>query len=267
MPSKVWSGHLTFGLVSIPVEVVTAARRKTIDLDLLHAKDHSRIRQVLYCQAEDKPLDRSEIVKGFEYEKGRYVVLEQKEIDAIKPPSAKSIEILEFVDAAEVDPVYLDTSYYLLPAEGGEKPYALLYSAMHSTRYYAVAKITMHEREYTTIVRCGEHGFLMHTMYYANEVKEVKAFQHEPKAVSQKELTLAKALIENLSDKFDPSKYENTYLNRLEQAIQSKAKGKKIVAAPAATKPKVIDIMEALQKSLKTRKPVRKVVAKKRKAS
>lgn len=250
MASKVWSGHLTFGLVSFPVQMVTAARRKAVDLDLLHATDHSRIRQVLYCKAEDKPLERNEVVKGFQYEKDRYVVVDPKDLAQIKPKSAKVMEILEFVNAAEVDPIFFDTSYYLLPSEGGEKPYTLLYIAMHSTNYFALAKMTMHQREYTVVIRCGARGFVLHTMFYADELREEQAFRTESKLVVQKELTLAKALIENLSSTFEPGKYQDDYRIQFEQLIQAKIKGKKIVKAPASIMAPVIDIMEALQKSL-----------------
>jgi len=250
MASTVWSGHLTFGLVSFPVQMVTAARRKAVDLDMLHATDHSRVRQVLYCQAEDKPLERSEVVKGFQYEKDRYVVIDPKDLALIKPKSAKVMEILEFVNGAEVDPIFFDTSYYLLPSEGGEKPYTLLYIAMHSTNYFALAKMTMHEREYTVVIRCGSRGLVLHTMFYADELREEQAFRTEPKLVVQKELTLAKALIENLSSTFEPGKYQDNYRIQFEQLVQAKIKGKKIVRTPAAVTAPVIDIMEALKKSL-----------------
>ncbi len=261
MPSSVWSGHLTFGLVSIPVQVLTAARRKTVDLDLLHEEDHSRIRQVIYCQAEDKPLERSEIVKGFQYEKGHYVVMEATEIEKIKPKSAKIMEILEFVNASDVDPIYFDTSYYLLPSEGGEKAYTLLYIAMHNTNYYALAKLTMHEREYTTVIRCGARGLVLHTMFYPDEIREEQAFRTEPKIVAQKELALAKALIDNLSSKFDPSKFHDAYRDQLEELIQAKIKGKKYVVAPSTATAPVIDIMDALQKSLSRRDPAQLAAA------
>lgn len=253
MASTVWSGHLTFGLVSLPVQLVTAARRKSVDLDLLHEADHSRVRQVLYCKAEDKPLERREIVKGFQYEKDRYVVLDPKELKKIKPKSAKVMEILEFVNSEDVDPIYFDTSYYLLPEEGGEKPYTLLFIAMHNTKYFALAKVTMHEREYAVVIRCGARGLIVHTMFYADELREEQAFRTEPGAVAQKELTLAKALIENLASPFEPKKYKDSYRTQLEQLIQARIKGKKFVSAPAAHAAPVTDIMEALQKSLSQR--------------
>ena len=279
MASTVWSGHLTFGLVSIPVQLATAARRKTIDLDLLHKKDHSRIRQVLYCQAENKPLEREEIVKGFQYQKNHYVEIDPKELEKVKPESAKTMEILEFVEASEVDPIFLDTSYYLLPDEGGEKPYTLLYIAMHKTNFYALAKVTMHQREHTVLIRCGPRGLVLHTMFYADELRQEQAFRAEPRLVSEKELALAKNLIENLASPFDPTKYKDTYRERVEQLIAARIKGKKIVIPPASKSAPIIDIMEALQKSLAAKKrpqlvaPVakkpaaKKAVAKKKKAS
>src|SRR5713226_1033797 len=123
MASSVWKGHLTFGLVSMPVRLFSAARSETISFNLLHKSDHSRIKQVTCCQAEDKPVPRSELVKGYEYEKDRYVVIEDEDIKKVAPKTAKVMEILEFVKSAEVDPVYLESSYYIAPDEAGEKPY------------------------------------------------------------------------------------------------------------------------------------------------
>ena len=252
--SAVWSGHLTFGLVSIPIQLLTAARRKSVDLDLLHEADHSRIRQIIYCQAEDKPLERSELVKGFQYEKDHYVVIEPKELEKIKPKSAKVVEILEFIKGAEVDPIYLDASYYILPSEGGEKPYTLLYIAMQNTNLYALAQLTMHQREYTVLIRCGPSGLVLHTMFYADELRQEQAFRSEPRLVVEKELSLAKSLIEALTAPFEPQKYKDNYRFQLEQIIEAKQKGKRFVITPAATLAPVIDIMEALQKSLAQKK-------------
>lgn len=260
MPRALWSGYLTFGLVSFPVELVPAARRKTIDFDLLHRKDHSRIRQVIYCQTEDKPLKRDELVKGFEYEKDKFVVFEPEEIKAAAPAAAKVMEIQEFVDATEIDPIYFDTSYYLLPGEGGTKPYALLFAAMRETNYSAIAKLGMHNREYTVVLRCGDNGLRLHTMFYADEIREASEFDADSKRVAAKELTLAKSLIKSLAGEFDPSQYHDAYRERLEEMIQAKMKGKKIVATPAPKVGKVVDIVAALKKSLENapaRKPPR----------
>ncbi len=156
MASTVWKGHLTFGLVSFPVKLYSAARSESISFNQLHKHDGSRVKQVLYCQLEDKPIPRSEIVKGYEYEKDHYVVIEDEEVKKVAPASAKVMEILEFVKNDQVDPIYLETSYYMAPDEAGEKPYALLFEALKKTGYAGVAKIAMHNREHIVILRAGK---------------------------------------------------------------------------------------------------------------
>src|ERR671933_2198178 len=155
MAASTWKGHLTFGLVSFPIRLFSAARSETISFNLLHQPDNSRIRQVTYCQAEDKPVSRSELVKGYEYEKDHYVVIDEEDIKKVAPKTARVMEIQEFVKADDVDPVYLESSYYLAPDEGGEKPYALLFEALRESAYYALAKIAMHNREHIIILRPG----------------------------------------------------------------------------------------------------------------
>src|SRR5208282_3992370 len=152
MATSVWKGHLTFGLVSFPVKLFTAARSEGISFNQLHKSDHSRIKQVIYCQAEDKPIPRSEIVKGYEYEKDRYVVIEDEDVKKVAPQTAKVMEILEFVPTDQVDPIYLETSYYMAPDEAGEKPYALLFDALKRSSRVGVAKIAMHNREHIVIL-------------------------------------------------------------------------------------------------------------------
>ncbi len=173
MATTIWRGHLTFGLVSLPVKLYTAARSENISFNQLHKTDHSRVKQVLYCQAEDRPIERSEIVKGYEYEKGRYVVIDDEDIRKVAPKTAKVMEILEFVKAADVDPVYYESSYYMAPDDAGEKPYALLFDALRRTGYVGVEKMTMHNREHIVILRPGPRGILLHTMYYAHEIRTV----------------------------------------------------------------------------------------------
>ena len=140
MASTVWKGHLTFGLVSFPVRLYSAARGESISFNQLHKADNSRIKQMIYCAAEDKPIPRSEIVKGYEYEKDRYVVIEDEEIKKVAPATAKVMEIQEFVKSEQVDPIFLETSYYMAPDEAGEKPYALLFDALKRTGYVGVAR-------------------------------------------------------------------------------------------------------------------------------
>ena len=250
MASTVWKGHLTFGLVSFPVRLYSAARSESISFNQLHKHDGSRIKQVLYCQAEDKPIPRSEIVKGFEYEKDRYVVVEDEEIKKVAPATAKVMEILEFVKSDDVDPIYLETSYYMAPDEAGEKPYALLFEALTKTGYAGIAKIAMHNREHIVVLRPGEKGVLMHTMYYTHEIRQVDEFRTDLSLVKDKELALATNLIEALAADFDPSKYTDEYRDNLLRMIEQKKAGEEVVATPEPQQSKVIDIMEALKASL-----------------
>lgn len=255
MATSVWKGHLTFGLVSLPVKLFTAARSETLSFNQLHKHDNSRIKQVIYCQAEDKPIPRDEIVKGYEYEKGKYVVVQDEEIKKVAPKTAKVMEILEFVKSGDVDPVYLESSYYMAPDEGGEKPYSLLFETLKETKYYAVAKIAMHNREHIVIVRPGERGMILHTMYFEDEVRRTDEFRTDTHVVSEKEKNLAKMLVESLAGEFEPGKYHDTYRDNLHKLIEAKIEGHKVVETPEPHIAPVIDIMEALKKSLEARKP------------
>jgi len=262
MASSVWKGHLTFGLVSFPVRLFSAARGETISFNLLHKPDHSRIKQVIYCQAEDKPVPRSELVKGYEYEKDRYVEIDDEEIKKVAPKTAKVMEILEFVKADQVDPIYLESSYYVSPDEGGEKPYALLFQALKESQFYALAKIAMHNREHIIVLRPGAKGILSHTMYYQDEIRQVDEFRTDTSLVKDKELAMAKMLISSLEADFEPQKYHDQYRENLHKMIEDKIEGKKVVAAPTEHVAPVIDIMEALKKSLaEKRKPAQAATA------
>jgi DNA end-binding protein Ku len=256
MASSVWKGHLTFGLVSFPVRLFSAARSETISFNLLHKDDHSRIRQVTYCQAEDKPVPRSELVKGYEYEKDHYVEIEDEDIKKVAPKTAKVMEILEFVKADDVDPVYLESSYYVAPDEGGEKPYALLFQALRESKYFALAKVAMHNREHIIVLRPGAKGILSHTMFYQDEIRQVDEFRTDTSLVKDKELAMAKMLISSLEAEFEPQKYHDNYRANLQQMIEAKVAGQNVVATPETHVAPVIDIMEALKKSLaEKRKP------------
>jgi len=262
MAASVWKGHLTFGLVTIPVRLFSAARSETISFNMLHKDDHSRIRQVTVCQAEDKPVSRNELVKGYEYEKDHYVVIEEEDIKKVAPKTAKVMEILEFVNADQVDPIYLESSYYMAPDEGGEKAYALLFEALSQSKFYALAKVAMHNREHIIVLRPGPKGILSHTMYYQDEIRQVDEFRTDTSLVKDKELDMAKMLISSLEADFEPQKYHDTYRDNLQKMIEAKIEGKKVVATPTATIAPVIDIMEALKKSLaEKRKPAQVAMA------
>jgi DNA end-binding protein Ku len=262
MASTVWRGHLTFGLVSFPVRLYSAARGETVSFNLLHAKDSSRIKQITYCQAEDQPVPRSELVKGYEYEKDHYVVIDEEDIKKVAPKTAKVMEILEFVKGEQVDPIYLESSYYLAPDEGGEKPYALLFEALRQAQFYGVARIAMHNREHVVILRPGNKGILLHTMYYPDEIRQVDEFRTNTDLVKPKELDMAKMLIDTLAADFEPAKYHDSYRDNLQKMIEAKIEGRKVVETPEAHVAPVIDIMEALKRSLaEKKKPVKVATA------
>jgi DNA end-binding protein Ku len=250
MAASVWKGHLTFGLVTIPVRLFSAARSETISFNLLHKDDHSRIRQVTYCQKEDKPIQRSETVKGYEYEKDHYVVLDEEDIKKVAPKTARVMEILEFVKADQVDAIYLESSYYVAPDEGGEKAYALLFTALRDSGYYGLAKVAMHNREHIIVLRPGAKGILSHTMYYQDEIRQVDEFRTDTSLVKDKELAMAKMLISSLEAEFEPQKYHDEYRDNLQKMIEAKIEGRKVVEIPTERVAPVIDIMEALKKSL-----------------
>ena len=254
MASTVWKGYISFGLVSIPVRLFSGARGETISFHLLHKSDNSRIHEVIYCNAEDKPVTRADLVKGYEYRKGKYVVLTPEEIKKATPPTVKVMEIMEFVKGEEIDPIFFESSYYVAPDTNGKKPYALLLEALQQSGFDALAKMTMHRREHVVILRPSQRGLMLHTMYYVDEIRNVAEFEPHKNLVNEKELKLAKSLIQSLVGDFHPEKYKDTYRENLKKLIAAKAKGKEIKAAPEPTPAKVVDIMEALQKSLAEKK-------------
>jgi len=251
MAASVWSGYLTFGLISMPVRLFSGARSSGISFHMLHRDDLQRVKQQLYCPADNRVIERSEVVKGYEYRKDEYVVVEPEEIKKIEPKTAKTMEILEFVKASEVDPVYFESSYYMLPEEAGRRPYALLTKALEETEYYAIAKLTMHNREYTVIVRPRDGGMMLHTMYYAEEVREVEGFGAPEVELKEAEVKVAHQLIEALAAEWEPEKFHDNFQDNLKNLIQTKLEGGKIaeVEKPKKLAP-VVDLMSALKQSL-----------------
>src|SRR2546421_530964 len=251
MAASVWSGYLTFGLISMPVRLFSGARSSGISFNQLHRTDHQRVKQQLICSVDGQVLDRSDIVKGYEYRKGEYVVIEPEEIKKIEPKTAKTMEILEFVKADDVDPVYFESSYYMTPEEAGRRPYALLTKALEESEYVAIAKITMHNREYTVFLRPHEGGLMLHTMYYADEVKKLEGFGAPDVQLREAEVKVAHQLIEALADEWDPEKYKDNFQENLKKLIETKLEGGEVAAVE---KPKklapVVDLMAALKQSL-----------------
>ena len=258
MATTIWKGHIAFGMVSFPVKLSAAARSETISFHQLHHCDHSRVKQVLYCQAEDQPVSRSELVKGFEYEKDRYVILDERDLARAEPRTARLLEVLEFVPAAEVDPVYLDTSYYIAPEAAGQRPYTLLLEALRQSGYVALAQWTAHNRERLVLIRPGRCGLILHTLYYHDEVRAREEFRTETTEIAARELELARLLVDALAAPFEPVKYRDRYRENLRALIEAKIRGQEVgeqVAEPALAP--VVDILEALKASLaRAKKPV-----------
>src|SRR6266513_5510095 len=207
MAASVWSGYLTFGLISMPVRLFSGARSSGISFHMLHRDDLQRIKQQLYCPADNRVVERSEIVKGYEYRKDEYVVVEPEEIKKIEPKTAKAMEILEFIKNQEIDPIYFESSYYLMPEEAGKKPYALLTRALEESDHVAIAKLAMHNREYTVFLRPYNGGLMLHTMYYQDEIRTVPNFGEGHTNLKDAEVKVAHQLIEALAAEWEPTKY------------------------------------------------------------
>ena len=251
MAATVWKGFISFGLVSFPVRLFAAARPKGIHFHMLHKDDLSRIKEVLYCTEEDKPVSRDEIVKGTEVAKGEYVTVTDEELKKVAPPTASTMEILQFVKSSEVDPIYLESSYYVAPEEAVSKPYMLLLGAMGETKYYALAKVTMHGREHIAVIRPTRDGLVLHTMYFVDELQKKNAPKLSKNGrYSAKELQLARTLVEQLSGDFKPEQYHDQYVENVQRLLEQKQHGEKVTPVKQPKTRPVVNIMEALQKSL-----------------
>jgi len=251
MAASVWKGFILFGLVSIPVKLYAAARTTRISLHQLHSTCHTRLRQPLSCPTHNRIVDRSEVVKGYEYEKDKYVLIEPEDIKKIQPESAKAMEILSFANAKEIDPLFFDSSYFLVPEAEGRKAYLLLLKALEDSHRVGIAKVTTHQREYIVFIRPYDRGLALHTMYFANEVREAPGYcDVDHVKLAPQEIKLAEQLVSTLSEPFDLKKYHDEYQERLKALIEARQKGEDIAAAPQPKRAPVVDIMSALKKSL-----------------
>jgi DNA end-binding protein Ku len=251
MAASVWSGYLTFGLISLPVRLFSGARSTSISFNMLHREDLQRVKQQLVCSADGQVIDRSDTVKGYEFRKGEYIVIEPEEIKKIEPKTAKTMEILEFVKTDDVDPVFFESSYYMIPEEAGRRPYALLTKALEESKYVAIAKLTMHNREYTVFLRPHEGGMMLHTMYYSEEVRKVEGFGAPDVELKDAEVKIAHQLIDALAADWDPEKYHDEFQENLKKLIETKLEGGTVaeVEKPKKLAP-VVDLMSALKQSL-----------------
>jgi len=254
---SIGSGTISFGLVSIPVRLYVATSSQQASFNLLHEQCGTRIRQQLYCPHCERVVERSELVKGYQFARDRWVRFTDAELRAVEAAASPTIDIHEFVPLERVDPVYFENVHYLGPDKGGEKAYRLLAEAMRDTKRVALAQHVSHGKEHLVLIRPYDGGLVMHEMYYADEVR---AFSEIPTDGAVKlrdtETDLAKKLIEQLSaTEFRPDQYRDEYRERLMEAVQKKVSGEEVtVAAPAPERAEVIDLMDALKKSLAGRK-------------
>jgi DNA end-binding protein Ku len=252
MPSSVWKGFISFGLVSVPVRLYAAARYSHIAFHEIHKECGTRVHQQLYCPHDQRVVTRDELALGYEFEKDKYVLVDPSELKKLQPRSSTAMEIVQFVKLNEVDPIYFETSYFSVPEEAGTRAYALLFKTMEELKYAAIAKVTMHQRERTVIIRPYQNGLTLHTIYYPNEIHEVKDYgKTGGKDLKKQEVSLAEQFAKALVKPFRPNQFHDEYQKQVEELVRSKSKGE---PAPKPEKAQrlapVIDLMSALKKSL-----------------
>ncbi|MPZ71825.1 MAG: Ku protein [Nitriliruptorales bacterium] len=257
-----WKGSLSFGLVTIPVRLYPATEEKSVSFNQLRASDHSRIGYQRVAKADGEEVPYDEIVKGYEYEPDRYVVFDGDELDALKPPSSRTVDILQFVPLEQIDPIYFQRSYYLAPETAGAKAYGLLSQAMRDKSTVAVCKITLRDKEHLATLRLRDDVFVLETMYWPDEIRSLSIEDLDIGEIPEprkQEVAMAEALIENLTEDFDPTAYTDTYREKLLDAVRAKVEGQEVTVVDDAGEPTgVVDLMEALRASVeasKTRGP------------
>ncbi|WP_208590142.1 non-homologous end joining protein Ku [Gracilibacillus suaedae] len=267
-----WKGTISFGLVNIPVKLHSATENKDIKLRNLHKECQSPVKYEKVCPVCEKEVEQDDIVKGFEYTKNKFVILEDEDLEALKEEKEdKAVDIVDFVKLEEIDPIYFDRSYYLSPNEGGAKAYGLLRKALKETGKIGLAKITIRSKEHLAVVRIYQNTLVMETIYYPDEVRDFQEVPNVPEEANivEKELETAKLLIEQLSTEFEPGKYHDEYRTALLELIEQKKNGEEVsTAKEPAKKDNVTDLMEALEKSLnKTQKGKKKTTTKRKKTT
>jgi len=261
MAATAWRGYLSFGLVSIPLKLYPAARGASIQFHQVHKKCRTRLRRPLYCPTCQRLVEQDEVAKAYEYEKGQYLILDDNEIKKLAPETGGTMEIAEFVKLAGIDPLYFETSYFAVPDKSGAKPYRLLVEALEKTGMAGLAKVAMHRREYLVVIRPHDNGLTLHTMYFHNEIREVAEYGKDDVEVKPQEIKLATELVSSLSTDFKPEKYRDEYQARVQALLDRKLKGEKVAVATERKPAPVIDMMEALKKSLAKREREKKRAA------
>ena len=255
MPRTMWRGAISFGLVSIPIRVFPATEEKTLRFNQLHDKDGGRIKYQRVCAICGEEVSFDYIVKGYEYEKDHYVTLEDEDFDAVPVESSRAIDIQQFVDLTEIDPVYFKKSYYLVPDETGLKAYTLLREAMSGDGKVGIAKVSFRDKEHLAALRFKDEVFVLETMFWPDELRAAD-FEELSKDVKVRpqEVQMARTLIENLTDEWEPEQFRDDYREALLGIVEKKVSGEEITIQPEAEPAKVVDLMEALKASVEAAK-------------
>lgn len=253
MPRSIWNGVISFGMVSIPVKLYTATEDKDISFNLLHKECGTRLKQQRWCPVHERAVEWSEIARGYEYAKDEYITMEDSDFEKLPLPSKRAVELSAFVDAAQIDPIYYQRTYYLEPEEKGVKPYALLMRALKEKQLTGIAKIAIRNKEQLCALRPMDGALVLETLFYPDEIREVPSELPETK-VSDLELKTAEALIDLLKDDFEPEKYKDEYRQALMQVIDAKLEGEELSAPKAARPAKITDLMTALKASVEAAK-------------
>jgi DNA end-binding protein Ku len=256
MAASTWKGFITFGLISVPIRLFAAARYSHIRFHEVHLKCGNRVHQQLYCPYDEEVVPREEIVMGYETDDGKMVIIEPQELKALAPQSSTQMEISQFVKIDEVDPIYFETSYFSVPEEAGRRAYTLILNTMEQMKIAAIAKVTLHQRDRTVIIRSYNNGLTLHTLYYPNEIHEVTGYGKESfKSQNGQELSLAEQFAKSLIKPFQPEQFRDDYQQNVRELIESKSKGKPFARIQKGKKlAPVIDLMTALKSSLANKK-------------
>lgn len=259
-----WKGAVSFGLIYVPVKMYAATEKKDIKFNYLHEKCSTPVQYRKYCPRCETEVAQEEIVRGYEYEKGRYVIMREEDFERLPGEKTRSVDILDFVSLTEIDPVYYDKAYYLAPGDGGQKVYDLLKKAMSQSGRVAVARVVIRSKEALAVLRAAGEALMMSTMFYPDEVRRPAMIDELDYKVDlhENEVKMAVSLIDNLSSSFDPGKYTNRYREELLEAIHGKIAGEQVEAPPAPEAANVVDLMSALKASIdlakKERQPLNK---------
>jgi len=253
MPRSIWSGAISFGLVNVPIKLFSATSPKDVRFHQLDAKTQTRVRQKRVSSATGEEVPYEEIVKGYEVGPDSYVVITPEELESLDPKATKAIEIEDFVDLDQIDPLYYERPYYLVPDKGGAKAYRLLLEAMKESGMVGIARMVLRTKQYLCAIRPLGDGLVLETLLYGDEViepDELEGLPHDVE-ISDRELKIARQLIESLATEFEPERYRDEYREKVLELIEKKAEGQEIVLQPAAEEPtKVVDLMAALEASL-----------------